>query len=257
MTDAPDSPPSALAAGPLAGKAAIVTGAGQGAGRGIAEAFARAGARVALVGRTRGKLAEVAAGLGGGIGLPVVCDVADPAQIDRAVTEAVAAFGGVQILVNAAHHMVRDGALLDVTDDDLDALWRTGPLATLRLMRACHPHLAGDGVIINFGSGAQFRPQGYGAYAAAKDAIQALTRAAAVEWGKDGIRAHVIVPHVMSPSMEEAFKGSYDDLLTRIPVGRLGQPEDIGAAAVFLAGPGATYLTGQVLMVDGGMQYHR
>jgi meso-butanediol dehydrogenase / (S,S)-butanediol dehydrogenase / diacetyl reductase len=254
---AADAPAPAPAAGPLAGKAAIVTGAGQGAGRGIAEAFALAGARVALVGRTRGKLDEVAAGLGSGAGLPVVCDVADPAQIDDAVAEVAAAFGGVQILVNAAHHMVRDGSLLDITDDDLDALWRTGPLATLRLMRACHPHLAGDGVIINFGSGAQFRPQGYGAYAAAKDAIQALTRAAAVEWGRDGIRAHVIVPHVVSPSMEATFKGSYDDLLARIPVGRLGRPEDIGAAAVFLAGPGATYLTGQVLMVDGGMQYHR
>jgi meso-butanediol dehydrogenase / (S,S)-butanediol dehydrogenase / diacetyl reductase len=242
---------------PLAGKAAIVTGAGQGAGRGVAEALARAGARVALVGRTRGKLDAVAAGMGGGTGLPVVCDVAEPEQIDAAVAEAVAAFGGVQILVNAAHHLVRDGALLDVTDDDLDALWRTGPLATLRLMRACHPHLAGGGVIINFGSGAQFRPEGYGAYAAAKDAIGALTRAAAVEWGPDGIRAHVIVPHLVSPSMEATFKGRYEDLLARIPAGRLGRPEDVGAAAVFLAGPDATYLTGQVLMVDGGMQYHR
>jgi NAD(P)-dependent dehydrogenase (short-subunit alcohol dehydrogenase family) len=234
-----------------------VTGAGQGAGRGVAEAFAAAGARVALVGRTRGKLEDVAAGLGRGAALPVVCDVAEPDQIGAAVAAVVAAFGGVQILVNAAHHTVRDGTLLDVTDDDIDALWRTGPLAALRLMRACHPHLAGDGVIINFGSGAQFRPQGYGAYAAAKDAVQALTRAAAVEWGKDGIRAHVIVPHVVSPSMEAAFNGQYDDLVTRIPVGRLGQPADVGAAAVFLAGPGATFLTGQVLMVDGGMQYHR
>jgi meso-butanediol dehydrogenase/(S,S)-butanediol dehydrogenase/diacetyl reductase len=245
------------AAGPLAGKTAMVTGAGQGAGRGVAAAFAEAGARVALIGRTSGKLDEVAAGLGNGVALPVVCDVGEAEQIDGAVAAVVAAFGGIQILVNAAHHTVRDGALLEVTDDDIDALWRTGPLAVLRLMRACHPHLAGDGVIINFGSGAQFRPQGYGAYAAAKDAIQALTRAAAVEWGKDGIRAHVIVPHVVSPSMEGAFNGQYGDLITRIPVGRLGRPEDIGAAAVFLAGPGATFLTGQVLMVDGGMQYHR
>lgn len=243
--------------GPLAGKTAIVTGAGQGAGRGVAEAFAAAGARVALIGRTRAKLEAVAAGLGSGMALPVVCDVADPEQIDLAIATVLKAFDGVQILVNAAHHTIRDGTLLGIADDDLDALWRTGPLATLRLMRACHPHLAGDGVIINFGSGAQFRPQGYGAYAAAKDAIQALTRAAAVEWGADGIRAHVIVPHVVSPSMTATFNGQYDELLTRIPVGRLGRPEDIGAAAVFLAGPGATFLTGQVLMVDGGMQYHR
>jgi meso-butanediol dehydrogenase / (S,S)-butanediol dehydrogenase / diacetyl reductase len=246
-----------LPAGPLAGKTALVTGAGQGAGRGVAEAFAAAGARVALVGRTRAKLDDVAAGLGSDIALPIVCDIADPDQIEAAVGAATSAFGGIQILVNAAHHTIRDGTLLDVADDDLDALWRTGPLATLRLMRACHPYLAGDGVIINFGSGAQFRPQGYGAYAAAKDGIQALTRAAAVEWGKDGIRAHVIVPHVVSPSMMATYNGHYDELLTRIPVGRLGAPEDIGAAAVFLAGPGATFLTGQVLMVDGGMQYHR
>jgi NAD(P)-dependent dehydrogenase (short-subunit alcohol dehydrogenase family) len=257
MTHATGAPHPGLSVAPLAGKVAIVTGAGQGAGRGVAEAFARAGARVALLGRTRGKLEKVAAGLGSGAGLPIVCDVAEAGQIDSAVAAAVAAFGTVHILVNAAHHTIRDGALLDVTDEDVDALWRTGPLATLRLMRACHPYLAGDGVIINFGSGAQFRPQGYGAYAAAKDAIQALTRAAAVEWGKDGIRVHVIVPHVVSPSMEATFQGRYDDLLTRIPVGRLGRPEDIGAAAVFLAGPGATFLTGQTLMVDGGMQYHR
>jgi NAD(P)-dependent dehydrogenase (short-subunit alcohol dehydrogenase family) len=257
MAYAAAAPGSGLCAGPLAGKAAIVTGAGQGAGRGIAEAFAAAGARVALVGRTRGKLDEVAARLRVGLALPVVCDVAEPDQIGEAVAAVVAAFGGIQILVNAAHHAVRGGTLLDVTDDDVDALWRTGPLATLRLMRACHPYLAGDGVIINFGSGAQFRPQGYGAYAAAKDAIQALTRAAAVEWGKDSIRAHVIVPHVVSPSMTAAFNGQYDELIARTPVGRLGQPEDIGAVAVFLAGPGAAFLTGQVLMVDGGMQYHR
>jgi NAD(P)-dependent dehydrogenase (short-subunit alcohol dehydrogenase family) len=80
--------------GPLAGKTAIVTGAGQGAGHGVAEAFAAAGARVALVGRTRAKLDEVAAGLGGGIGLPVVCDVAEPDQFEGAVAAAVAAFGG-------------------------------------------------------------------------------------------------------------------------------------------------------------------
>jgi NAD(P)-dependent dehydrogenase (short-subunit alcohol dehydrogenase family) len=257
MTQTAGPPDPELFAGPLAGKAAIVTGAGQGAGRGVAEAFARAGARVALLGRTRSKLEAVAAGLGRGTGLPVVCDVGDASQISEAVAEVVAHFGGVQVLVNAAHHTIRNGALLDVAEEDLDALWRTGPLATLRLMRACHPHLAGDGVIINFGSGAQFAPQGYGAYAATKDAIQALTRAAAVEWGHEHIRAHVIIPHVVSPSMEAAFQGRYEDLLTRIPAGRLGQPEDIGAAAVFLAGPGATFLTGQALMVDGGMQYHR
>jgi meso-butanediol dehydrogenase/(S,S)-butanediol dehydrogenase/diacetyl reductase len=244
---------------PLDGKVALVTGAGQGAGRGVAAAFVAAGAKVALVGRTLSKLDDVAAGLPAGATLPVACDVGDAVQLVATVDRVVAELGGLQILVNAAHHTGRDAPLLEVADDDLDALWVTGPLATLRLMRLCHPHLRGDGVIINFGSGAQFTPQGYGAYAATKEAISALTRAAAVEWGPDGIRAHVIVPHVASPSMVDDLtrQGRLDSIVERIPVGRLGQPADIGAAAVFLAGPASGFITGQTLMVDGGMIYHR
>lgn len=241
----------------LGGKVALVTGAGQGAGRGVAEAFVGAGARVALVGRTLSKLEDVAGSLPDGATLPIACDVSDPDAIGGAVAEVVSRLGGLHILVNAAHHTIRGGDLLSVPDEDLDALWRTGPLASLRLMRAAHPHLAGDGVVINFGSGAQYSPAHYGAYAATKDAIQALSRAAAVEWGGDGIRVHVIVPHVVSPSMEAVYDGDFAEVLTRIPVGRLGRPEDVGAAAVFLAGPGATFLTSQVLLVDGGMSYHR
>ena len=167
----------------------------------MAEAFVAAGARVALVGRTLSKLEAVAEGLPTGSTLAVECDVTEPDQLATLVDRVVHELGGVQILVNTARHTGRAAPLLEVTDADLEALWTSGPLATLRLMRLCHPHLCGDGVIINFGSGAQFTPQGYGAYAATKDAISALTRATAVEWGSDGIRAHVIVPHVASPSM--------------------------------------------------------
>ena len=149
--------------------------------------------------------------------------------------------------------------LLDIDDDDVDLLWRTGPLATLRFMRACHPHLAGGGSIVNFGSGAQYAPEGYGVYAGTKDAIQAITRAAAVEWGGDGIRANVIVPHVTSPSMEAALvdPARRERSLASIPIGRFGQPADIGRVAAFLAGPDAAFVTGQTLLVDGGMKYHR
>jgi meso-butanediol dehydrogenase/(S,S)-butanediol dehydrogenase/diacetyl reductase len=244
---------------PLAGKVALVTGAGQGAGRGVAEAFVAAGASVALVGRTLAKLEAVTAALPVGTTLPIACDVGEPDQLAACVERTVAELGGVQILVNAAHHTIRGGTLLEVTDDDIEALWRTGPLASLRLMRLCHPHLAGDGVVINFGSGAQFTPQGYGAYAATKDAISALTRAAAVEWGGDGIRCHVIVPHVVSPSMVDDLtrQGRLGSIVQKIPVGRLGQPTDIGNAALFLADPASSFITGQTLMVDGGMIYHR
>jgi meso-butanediol dehydrogenase/(S,S)-butanediol dehydrogenase/diacetyl reductase len=243
----------------LQGKVAIVTGAGQGAGRGVAQAFVTAGARVALLGRTAAKLEAVAEQCPDGTALPVVCDVGFAEQIRAAVDQVVETFGGVQIVVNAAHHTVRSGSLLEVSDADADALWRTGPMASLRMMRTCHPYLKGDGLVINFGSGAQFTPQGYGVYAATKDALAAITRAAAVEWGPDGIRAHLIIPHVVSPSMLEDYRrtGRLDSALERIPVGRLGQPADIGAAAVFLASPAASFITGQTLMVDGGMIYHR
>lgn len=247
--------------GPLARKVALVTGAGQGAGLGVADALADDGAAVAVVGRTRSKLEAAAAGIEarGGEAVAVRCDVGSADEIDATVAQVVAQFGSVDILVNAAHHNTRGGRLLDIADDDVDLLWRTGPLATLRFMRACHPHLAGGGSIVNFGSGAQYAPEGYGVYAGTKDAIQAITRAAAVEWGRDGIRANVIVPHVTSPSMEAALADPARRERSRasIPIGRFGQPADIGRVAAFLAGPDAAFVTGQTLLVDGGMKYHR
>jgi NAD(P)-dependent dehydrogenase (short-subunit alcohol dehydrogenase family) len=247
--------------GPLARKVALVTGAGQGAGLGVAEALADDGATVAVVGRTRSKLEVAAGGIEsrGGTAVAVRCDVGSADEIDATVAQVVAQFGRVDILVNAAHHNTRGGRLLDIADDDVDLLWRTGPLATLRFMRACHPHLAGGGSIVNFGSGAQYAPEGYGVYAGTKDAIQAITRAAAVEWGRDGIRANVIVPHVTSPSMEAALAdpARRERSLASIPIGRFGQPADIGRVAAFLAGPDAAFVTGQTLLVDGGMKYHR
>jgi NAD(P)-dependent dehydrogenase (short-subunit alcohol dehydrogenase family) len=175
------------------------------------------------------------------------------------VDTAVATFGRLDILVNAAQHTTRGGSLLTVSDEDVDALWRSGPLATLRLMRLCHPHLRGGGVIINFGSGAQWTPEQYAAYAATKEAISALTRAAAVEWGPHGIRVHLIVPWVLSPSARDDLQssGRLEEIVAKMPIGRVGRPSDVGEVAVFLAGPGAAYLTGQTLMVDGGMIYHR
>jgi NAD(P)-dependent dehydrogenase (short-subunit alcohol dehydrogenase family) len=249
--------------GPLTRRVALVTGAGQGAGQGVAEALAEDGASVAVVGRTVAKLESVVEAIvvAGGRAAAVQCDVESSDEIARAVDAAVGRFGGIDILVNAAHHTTRSGALLDVDEADVDQLWRTGPLATLRFMRACHPLLvaAGGGSIVNFGSGAQFAPEGYGVYAATKDAIQAITRAAAVEWGPDKIRANVIVPHLTSPSMEAALADPVrrERSLASIPLGRFGMPADIGRVAAFLAGPDAAFVTGQVILVDGGMKYHR
>jgi NAD(P)-dependent dehydrogenase (short-subunit alcohol dehydrogenase family) len=247
--------------GPLTRKVAIVTGAGQGAGEGVSVALADDGATVAVVGRTLSKLERVADDIAqrGGHAVAFRCDVASGDDIVATVDDIVTRFGTVDVLVNAAHHNTRDGRLLDVADDDVDLLWRTGPLATLRFMRACHGHLVGGGSIVNFGSGAQYAPEGFGVYAATKEAIQAITRAAAVEWGRDGIRANLLVPHVTSPSMESALSDPERRArsLARIPLGHFGLPRDIGRVVAFLAGPDARFVTGQVLNVDGGMLYHR
>jgi meso-butanediol dehydrogenase/(S,S)-butanediol dehydrogenase/diacetyl reductase len=245
----------------LSGQVALVTGAGQGAGRGIALALAEAGAWVAVVGRTQTKLDEVASAIerDGGRALAFSCDVASETEIRACVARVQRALGPVRILANVAHHDVRRGALLEMQEADIELNFATGPIAALRFMRACHDQLAGGGCIINVGSGAQFRPQGYGIYAAAKEAILAITRAAAVEWGAQGIRANVLVPHTVSPAMERDLSDPARRAasLARIPLGRFGQPEDIGRVAAFLAGTAAAFVTGQMLVVDGGMTYHR
>jgi NAD(P)-dependent dehydrogenase (short-subunit alcohol dehydrogenase family) len=243
----------------LAGKIAIVTGAGQGVGRGIALACASAGASVVLVGRTFAKVESVASEVDerGGTALALAADVRSEADIDRVVTTTVERFGTVDILVNNAQE-VPLGTLLDVEDSAVQTGWESGPLATLRFMRRCHPYLKGGGVIVNLGSRAGVRPDpvGRGAYAAAKEAIRALTRAAAVEWGHDGIRANVILPYAMSPALERLAHDNpveYDRTRLSVPLGRIGDAEvDIGRAVVFLAGPDAAYLTGATIPLDGG-----
>jgi len=261
--------PGALGAGEsrasrLAGRAAIVTGAGQGSGRGCALALASEGARVALVGRTRSKLdavrEEIAAR--GGLAVAIACDVGRSDEIEACVRAAAEALGPVRILVNTAQSpMLRSSRLLDVEAATLDELWRTGPIATLAFMRACYPQLRDGGSIVNFGSGAQFAPAGFGAYAAVKAAIQLLTRAAAEEWGPDGVRANHVIPYVESPSASLEFGD--DDArraasLARIPLRRAGDPElDLGRAVAFLASDDARFITGSTLMLDGGMMFLR
>src|SRR5262249_27434430 len=136
----------------------------------------------------------------------------------------------------------------------------SGPLATLRLMRACHPWLArsGHGAVVNLGSSAAMRwdSSGYGAYAAVKEAIRSLTRAAASEWGVDGIRVNCILPLAGSPGLRDWIASTPSEAeayFDTIPLRRVGDTEqDIGRAVVFLCGPDAAYISGHSLPVDGG-----
>jgi NAD(P)-dependent dehydrogenase (short-subunit alcohol dehydrogenase family) len=246
----------------LQGKVALVTGAGQGVGQGIAFALARHGAVVAVTGRTLGKLEHTCREIEsrGGRALPIQLDVKDGAALEACVRRVVETCGGIQILVNNAQE-VPLGTLHHVTEASLQAGWESGPLATFRLMRLCHPHLKGDGCIVNLASTAARRwdASGYGAYAAVKEAIRAISRAAASEWGQDGIRTNVVLPHAKSPGLVAWTEHNPEEaaaFVATIPMKRIGECEqDIGEFVAFLCSDAARYVSGQSIAVDGGQAY--
>lgn len=246
----------------LDGKVALVTGAGQGVGQGIAFALAAAGAHVALTGRTASKLEDTGAEIGrrGGVAAAFACDVKSATELARTVDRVVERFGTIDILVNNAHE-VPLGTLHDLTDAQLAAGWESGPLATFRLMKLCRPHLEGGGTIVNLASTAAKRwdMSGYGAYAATKEAIRSLTRAAACEWACDGIRSNVILPHAKSPGLVWWMENNPDEAAAfqaSIPMRRVGEcEEDIGAFVVLLCSEGARYVNGQSIALDGGQAH--
>ena len=251
--------------GNLAGKVAIVTGAGQGVGRGIALALATEGAAVVVAGKTESRLHDTCAEIArrGARAVPVICEVGKSEQIDGCVATTLAELGRIDILVNNAQS-VPLGKLNEVSEKAFEAGWRTGPLATFRFMRACYPHLkASRGVVVNLASGSGLRPDpiGYGAYAAVKEATRTLSRAAACEWGPDGIRVLVIVPLAMSPGMQTWTEMVPDEaraFMETVPLRRGGDCEkDVGRAVAMLCGDDAGYITGTTIMLDGGQAYLR
>jgi NAD(P)-dependent dehydrogenase (short-subunit alcohol dehydrogenase family) len=245
----------------LSGKSVLITGAGQGIGQGVALAMAGAGARVAVTGRTLSKVETTAQMVRerGGTALALACDVKSAADLAATVAATVTEFGGLDILVNNAQE-VPLGKLEDVTDEAFTAGFESGPLATLRLMKLARPHLVarGGGTIFNFCSSAGIRwdMTGYGAYAAVKQGIRSLTRAAAAEWGGEAIRVLTIAPHAESPGLKWWIENNPEEaqaFFRTIPLGRVGSLEgDIGRALVALAGQDLAYLTGATIPLDGG-----
>jgi len=245
----------------LVGKVALITGGGQGIGRGVALAMAGAGAAVAVTGRTLAKVEATAALVRerGGTALALAGDVKNADDLNAVVAATVAELGGIDVLVNSAQE-VPLGKLDDVSDEAFVAGFASGPLASLRLMKLVRPHLAarGGGTIFNFCSSAGIRwdMTGYGAYAAVKQAIRALTRAAAAEWGGEGIRVLTIAPHAESPGLKWWIDNNPDEaqaFFRTIPLGRVGTLEhDIGRALVALCGSDLAYLTGATIPLDGG-----
>lgn len=246
--------------GSLKGKVALVTGAGQGIGQGIALALASEGVDVAVAGRTKDSLEGTCNQLRerGVRAELVLCDVAKTGAADSAVRQTVSALGGLDILVNNAYSG-DFGPLLSMDDESFQRGFHSGPFATFAFMKAAHPHLKERaGSVVNLTSNAvvQWDTSNQGAYVAAKLAIQSLTRTAASEWGRDGIRVNCIAPQAKSPALTwwmDAEPERAEEFLGTIPLGRVGDCEqDIGRGVVALVGADTAYLTGATIPLDGG-----
>lgn len=246
--------------GRLAGKVAIVTGGGQGIGEAIAVGYAREGAKVLVTGRTMSKLEDVARRIAdsGGTCLPMEALAGDADQSKATVERAMAEWGRVDALVNNAHTFTDYLPLSDPKmEENCKVDFQSAFFGSLQLMQLCYPHMVaqGGGSIINMGSSYGIRCEpGFLAYAASKEAIRALTRTAAREWGKDGIRVNTILPSALSPKAKWYLEdsGTYDLELSKVAMGRFGAPDDIAPTCIFLASDESNFVTGQTICVEGG-----
>jgi 3-oxoacyl-[acyl-carrier protein] reductase len=239
----------------LTGRTALVTGSTRGIGRAIAQTLADAGARVAVVGRDAAKASDVAAQLPGnaqGFG----ADVSDPAAVVSLVEGVEAAFGQVDILVNNAG-LTRDNILFRIKDDDWDAVLDANLRGAFVAIRAAARGMMKRrwGRIINIASIVGLTGnKGQANYAASKAGLIGLTKSVAKELGSRNILVNAIAPGFIETDMTNAMTAEARTALSgQIPLDRLGKPEDIAAMVAFLASEHASYVTGQVLVVDGGM----
>jgi NAD(P)-dependent dehydrogenase (short-subunit alcohol dehydrogenase family) len=244
----------------LDGKVAVITGGGGGLGSLAARAFAAAGADVALAGRTAETL-EIAADAVRGAGrraAAVVADVTRSADVNRMIGQVLEEFGRVDILLNNAG-VTSPKAAAELTDEDWHRIMDASATGAFFCARAVAPAMMRqrDGCILSMGSILSTRGMANRtAYSAAKAAVMNLTRALALELGPHGIRVNAIAPTVIVTDLNRELVRTqpqlYRAVLDRTPLGRLGEPEDIAGALVFLASPAARFITGQTLFVDGG-----
>lgn len=246
----------------LRDRTVIVTGAARGVGRGIAAALLERGASVLMVDNQQDALDATARdwrSLGGTVE-QLTADLRDPASAQLIVDTAVERFGSLHGLVNNAIASNEPKPFTEITSADYDLVYEVGPRATFLLMQAALPALSesGGGSVVNLGSssGTAGGPA-FGAYAGAKEAIRGMSKVAALEWGRLGIRVNVVCPFAESDGIRawrDIAPRDYEYALKQVPLRRIGDPRgDVGALVAFLLSDDATYITAQTIFVDGGM----
>jgi NAD(P)-dependent dehydrogenase (short-subunit alcohol dehydrogenase family) len=241
----------------LHGAVVIVTGAGRGIGRVVAEGIAAAGARVVLGSRSLDQLKAVEAGIleRGGQAVAIPFDVMDPTSVEAMVDAAAAQWGQLDGLVNNAG-VAQHTRIVDMAIEDWERILRTNLTGAFLTMQATLRHLSRGGSIVNVASVFGETPvRGYGAYCASKAGLLHLTRVAAAEHARDGIRINALAPgYIATPLNEEAFsdEATRESVLKQIPLRRIADPEELVPLVQYLLSDVSAYVTGSVFTIDGG-----